>query len=268
MTSATPAPVGAPSAADWMVARLVTRARPGDVIVVGVGTPLALVAAMVARDVVDDITVLVGGAVDPKPRPGDGDWVAEIISHPDSLPARSAGVLGQAALLGHVQRGDITLQFVSPAQVDAAGRINTVSVPSHDTPGPFWLAGPLALPDITACVGRLVAYRASERFLVPAVDHVTGAGPDVDSDPWRPMAGAHGAGVIGVVTGGADLRWMGSGFALEAIARGSAVDDFASAVPFPIEIGQLSATAIDEHVLDAMYRLDPSRMRDREGGRR
>ena len=154
--------------ADWIVWRLVRNVKPGDRIVVGVGTPLALCAAVIGRELHYDVQLVVGGAY--QPHLAD---IASAVNRPEQLPGLSHGVLGQEMLLEHVQRGAFSLQFVSPAQVDARGRLNTVAVA-----GRRWLAGPLAIPDVSVGVQRLIGYRAehSRRVLVDRVDHVTGAG--------------------------------------------------------------------------------------------
>jgi acyl CoA:acetate/3-ketoacid CoA transferase beta subunit len=224
--------------ADWMVSRLVSFVRPGDTIVVGVATPLALAAAMVARELVDDVVVLVGGAVDPDPHD-----IAETIHDPASLPGRSSGVLGQRALLQHVQRGDVDVQFVSPAQVDGLGRFNTVMVEGGG--GGRWLAGPLALPDTAAHVDRVVAYRSfhGPRFLVEDVDHVTGPG------------------LAGVVTSVADIR-----FGDDTPVVVAAVADFAtvaSGCSFDL-VDRITRTPQSDHFVAALEVMDPGRVRDLE----
>ena len=113
-------------------------------------------------------------------------------------PARGAPtVLGQRDLLSLLQRGAFTLQFVSPAQVDDGGAINTSRVRTAE--GWRRLPGCLALPDTAVLAGRLVAYRVEggERFRVPQVDHVTGLGAD---EATRRRWGLAGRGVVAVVT--------------------------------------------------------------------
>lgn len=188
----------------WALAR---ECRSDDVLVVGVATPVAAAAALVAREVlVPDLTVIIGGAVDPPTMD-----IARLVTDPASASRRAPAVLGQRDLLELLQRGGITLQFVSPAQVDRQGAINTsrVSVAGRAK----LLPGCLALPDTAAMVGRLVAYRAADaqRFFVDRVDHVTGMGR---APHERARFGLAGRGVVAVVTsagrrviGGAD-EWQ------------------------------------------------------------
>lgn len=225
---------------DWMVWRLVSHVRPNDVIVVGVGTPLALCAAVVARELIDGVRVLVGPAVDPEPHD-----IAETIHDPSSLPGRAAGVLSQRGVLGLIQRGDVDVQFVAPAQVDGEGRFNTVAV---ETPGgPRWLAGPLALPDTTLLLDRVVAYRAdhSPRFLVGRVDHVTGGG------------------LAGVVTSAADIRFGSRPPGTVAIAPGASLEEVREGCSFELGVA-LEGGDEPPALAAALERLDPQRMRDLE----
>lgn len=225
---------------DWMVWRLVTHVRPGDVVIVGVGTPFALCAAMVAREVVDGVRVLVGPAVDPEPHD-----IAETLNDPSTLPARSAGVLGQRAVLGHIQRGAVHVQFVSPAQVDGSGRFNSVAVGAGDRRR--WLAGPLALPDTSALLRTVVAYRAdhSPRFLADEVDHVTGRG------------------LAGVVTGAADIRFVDRDAVVVGSRRGTSFDDVRSGSGFAVTNGVVEEE-MPADIVAALDRIDPQRVRDLE----
>jgi acyl CoA:acetate/3-ketoacid CoA transferase beta subunit len=147
----------------WSLAR---QCRPKDVLVVGVATPLAAAAGLLARELLTpDLTIIMAASVNPATHD-----VAESLTDPAAAARRAPGTLTQAEILDAIQRGRVTLQFVSPAEVDAEGRINTNRVGGRRLPGA------LALPDVAVLVGRLVAYRAghSPRFLVPRVQYVTG----------------------------------------------------------------------------------------------
>lgn len=168
--------------------------RHDDVLIVGVATPIAAAAAFVARELlVRDLTIIMGGTVDPP-----ATDVAALLTDPFAVSRAAEVTLGQGDLLTLLQRGTITLQFVSPAQVDMTGAINTSRVRSATG---AWkrLPGCLALPDTAALVGRLVAYRidGGDRFLVDTVDHRTGMGTDT---AVRTRFGLSGAGVTAVIT--------------------------------------------------------------------
>jgi acyl CoA:acetate/3-ketoacid CoA transferase beta subunit len=186
-------PLDIVDALTWSLAR---QCRPDDVLITGVGTPLAIAAGMLARELlVPDLTLIVAGSVDPATHD-----VAEGLIDAAAVARQSTGTLAQADILDAIHRGKVTLQFVAPAQVDGAGRINTSLVRGRDGT-PRRLSGPLALPDVAVLIGRLVAYRAdhSPRFLVPRVDFVTGAGNDIDRTRTT------GAGLTRIVTGVAEI---------------------------------------------------------------
>jgi acyl CoA:acetate/3-ketoacid CoA transferase beta subunit len=217
-------PLDSADALTWSLAR---QCRPGDVLITGVGTPLAIAAGMLARELlVPDLTLIVAGSVDPATHD-----VAEGLIDAAAVARRSTGTLGQADILDSIQRGKVTLQFVAPAQVDGAGRINTSQVRGRDG-SPRRLSGPLALPDVSVLIGRLVAYRAdhSPRFLVPRVDYVTGAGNDID------RSRATGAGVTRIVTAVAEIEIPRDGgpARLLALQPGADIDTAIAGCGFPL----------------------------------
>jgi len=183
----------------WCLAR---SCRPGDVLVVGVATPLAAAAAQLARALlVPDLVLLEGTAVDAPPHD-----VATPLLRPEAVGEQAVGVLAQHEVLDAIQRGRATLQLVSPAQVDGAGNLNTSRVRGPD--GSLRrLPGGLATADVARLVGRLVAYRAdhSPRFLPERVEFVTGA------------AGR----VVRIVTASAVLDWTGERFRLASVHVGA-----------------------------------------------
>lgn len=239
----------------WTLAREV---RPGDVVIVGVATPIATAAALMARELlVPDLTVIVGTTVSPAIH----DVALPMVSH-EVLDRLGAGTLGQAEILDQIQNGLVTLQFVSPAQVDAEGRMNTSLIARPDG---TWLRlpGGLATADIAVLIGRLVVYRAehSLRFLTAEVDFATGAGHEAGTD-WRSHRALPGSGVQAVVTDRAVLRWSGQGFAIESVHSGSAADA-ATECGFPLEIPEGIATTPGPpaEALDLLRRvIDPHGM--------
>ena len=182
----------------WSLARC---CRPDDVLVVGVATPLAAAAGQLARALlVPDMLLIEAAAVDVAPHD-----VAMPMVRPQELADDAVGVYTQVEILDAIQRGRVSLQFISPAQVDAAGTINTSRVRTAD--GTLRrLPGGLAHADIARLVGRLVAYRASHeaRFLPERVDFVTGA-------PGR---------VGTIVTSAAVLEWDGERYRLASLHDG------------------------------------------------
>ncbi|KBZ61013.1 CoA-transferase [Mycobacterium marseillense] len=218
--------------ADRMVWRMAKECRNDDVLVVGVGTPAAAAAGMLARELLTpDLTVLVASSVQPLTHD-----IARPMLEADFVASVSAGTLSHADLLDLIARGGITLQFVAPAQLDQFGRLNASEISRPDGTV-MRLPGPLALPDVSCLVGRLVGYRAahSKRFLVHEVDFVTGLGSaDVEA---RTAAGLTGAGLTTVITDLGVLRFdpPTAKVTVESVAPGVDIDDLVARTSFPIE---------------------------------
>jgi glutaconate CoA-transferase subunit B len=218
--------------ADRMVWRMAKECRNDDVLVVGVGTPVAAAAGMLARELlVPDLTVVVATSVQPTTHD-----IARPMLEADFVASVSAGSFAHADLLDLIARGGITLQFVAPAQLDQRGRLNASEVPRPDGTK-MRLPGPLALPDVSCLVGRLVGYRAahSKRFLVHEVDFVTGLGSaDLDT---RRTAGLTGVGLTTVITDLGVLRFQPATrtVKVESVAPGVSIDDVIARTSFPLE---------------------------------
>ena len=198
----------------WSLARC---CRPGDVLVVGVATPLAAAAGQLARELlVPDLVLIEAAAVDVSPH----DVVTPMVT-PEVVAAEAVGVYTQAEILDAIQRGRVTLQFVSPAQIDGRGALNTSRVRASDG-STRRLPGGLAHADIACLVGRLVAYRAAHerRFLPEQVDFVTGA-------PGR---------VAAIVTSAAVLEWDGERFRLASLHEGVSREEALAGCGFALEV--------------------------------
>lgn len=219
--------------ADRMVWRMAQQCRDDDVLIVGVATPLAAAAGMLARALlVPDLTLLVAASVQPALHD-----IARPMLQADFVARHAVGTLGQAEVLDLIQRGAVTLQFVAPAQIDRFGRLNA-SVVQRPDGTMLRLPGPLALPDVSCLVGRLVGYRAAHnrRFLVPDVAYVTGLG-SADTVARRD-GGLTGRGLLAVVTDLAVLRFHPDGgpVAVESVAPGVPVDDVVAGCGFALDV--------------------------------
>ncbi|MEQ8716898.1 MAG: phosphotransferase [Acidimicrobiales bacterium] len=248
--------------AERVIWSLAQRCRADDVVVVGVGTPVAAAAALVAREVLHpDMTVLFGTIV----RPDTHDLATSLAD--GGVAARLAdGVLGQSEILDLIQRGGVTLQFVSPAQVDRSGDINASRIVRPDA-ADIVLPGPLALADTASLVGRLVGYRIghSTRFLVEAVDYVTAAGRTRRD---RAPVATSGEGLVALVTELAELEWREDGTVVVAGLRaGVDPDEVVAATGFAV-VDASTAPVLDDppdEVLEVLDRLvDPHGMRNLE----
>lgn len=156
-----------------LVVNLAREIGDGDTVVVGVGTPLALAAVLLARELGRRITVLLPGASDPVYRN-----VADYLTRPWSAGTGAARRMSRMDILGALRAGRVDLQFIRPAQVDARLWVNTelVITPRGE---PRHLAGPVALPDVAHLVHRIVAYLPAHdpRTLVAEVTTVTAPRP-------------------------------------------------------------------------------------------
>ena len=244
---------------ELMAWTMALQAREDDVIVVGVATPLAVAAALLARELVaPGITVIAAATVDPALHD-----IGRAMVEPGMLDSMGVGTLAQTEILDQIQRGRITLQYISPAQVDGMGRLNT----SRIAAGNGWrrLPGGLATGDIAVLMGRLVAYRASHRvrFLPERVDFVTGAGHELTEDD-RTERKLPGSGVAAIITDEAVLEWREGGFVVasrhasgtaESIAHGCG---FALDIPAPLPV----TAAPPAEALDLLRnRIDPHGIR-------
>jgi glutaconate CoA-transferase, subunit B len=226
-----------PDPADQLTVTLARQAVPGDVVVVGVATPIATAAALLARELVGEVTVIAAASVQPPPFD-----IARPMLRADAVARIARGTYTQAEVLDAIQRGRVTLQFVSPAQVDGRGRLNTSRVPGRDG-GLRRLPGGLATGDISVLIGRLVAYRAghSPRFLPDEVAFTTGAGHERGPE-WRQRNGLPGGGCRTVVTDRAVLQWddRHAGFRLASLHGGATLEEVLAGCGFPL--------LIDDHV--------------------
>jgi acyl CoA:acetate/3-ketoacid CoA transferase beta subunit len=204
----------------WSLAR---QCRADDVLVVGVATPIAAAAGQLARELLTpDLVLIEAAAVDVAPHD-----VATSMVRPEGIPASAVGVYTQAQILDVIQRGRITLQFISPAQIDGAGALNTSRVRGKE--GALRrLPGGLATADIARLMGRLVVYRVGHerRFLPEQVDFVTGA------------AGR----VAAIVTSACVIEWDGERFRLASVHAGSTVDEVVAGCGFALDVPARVAT--------------------------
>ena len=225
----------------WCLAQ---RVRADDVLVVGVATPLAAAAAHLARAVLHPgLTIIEATAV------GVGEHdVATPFVRPEEVARSAVGVLSQVEILDAIQRGRVSLQFVSPAQVDARGALNTSRVASRDG-GLRRLPGGLATADVSQLVGRLVAYRAahSPRFLPERVEFVTGA-------PGR---------VEAIVTDAAVLEWDDGRFRLASVHEGVEAADAIAGSGFALDADGVGTTEAppQEALVVLRERIDPHGLR-------
>lgn len=238
--------------ADLMIGVLAAEVRDGDLLGVGLGTPLAVAAGLVARaTTAPGAHVLVGGAVDP-----DAD-LATCLAGPTALAGHATGWVPHLDTMGMAESRTMTLQFLRPAQIDDRGNLNTSRVGVGATS--VRLPGGLATADVPSLLPRLVVYlpRHRRRALPTRVDVVTGA-----AQP----AGARTRGVVRLVTDLAVIGLGPSGATLESVHPGIDPNHVVAQTGFSLQGVEVAATTPRPApaVAAALDRLDPDRIRTEE----
>jgi glutaconate CoA-transferase subunit B len=152
-----------------LVVLMAREVKNDDVAVVGIGTPVALAALLLARSTnAPNVSIMMPGALDPAP-----DDVAQYLSDPTRAMIGASARLSRLKILDAIRSGSVSLQFVRPAQIDGRFRINTEFL--HRPSGDVYLVGPVALPEVVHLVGRVIAYLPKHHTttLVSEVDWVT-----------------------------------------------------------------------------------------------
>jgi glutaconate CoA-transferase, subunit B len=155
---------------DLMTCALMREVRDGDVVGVGLGTPLALCAALAARRAgAPGAEILVAGALSP-----DADLLT-CLRGAQALAGRTPGFVPHLDTMDMAERRAMTLQFLRPAQVGPDGAMNTSRVAGPDG-RPMRLPGGLATADVPRLLPRLVIYHPDHRprSLPARPEHVTG----------------------------------------------------------------------------------------------
>lgn len=237
---------------DIVTCALAREVRSDDVIGVGLGTPTALCAALLAqRTNAVGATVLVGGAVSPRVT------LAQCLHH--DVDGRTPGYVPHLDTMDMAERQRMTLQFLRPAQVGPDGSANTSRV---QTDGRLVrLPGGLALADVVNLMPRIVLYHTAHepRALPAAVGFRTAAGGGVERGGYR----ARGATTL--VTDRAVIRFGPGGPLLESVHPGETVADVVGATGFALRTeGAVETAAPSDVELAALAQVDPERHRDRE----
>lgn len=249
------APANRAAIADMMTLAMARELRPGDVVAVGIGTPLALAATLVARDLDPTIHVIVNAAVDP-----DAD-LATCDLGIRAFVGRTAGYLPMLETLDMVERQRATLEFLRPAQVDGHGSLNTSLIGPAAAPRVRFPGG-LGTADVPKLLPRTIAYLPDHqpRSLPERVDRVTGCGR-----PW--VAGEYtGEGCPTLITDLALIRFSDRGAVLDLIRSDVTVDDVRRATGFTLRESPDLRTFPDPtpEEVTALERVDPDGLRTRE----
>ena len=161
------------SSADIMAVAMARLIRDGEVVFVGVNSPLPLAAATLARrhNAPNCTFISVGGGINPTV-----DKIMAATSTAD-LGRGSASIFDNQEIYGLNGRGGFDLTFLGMAQVDAKGRVNSSFIGERDKPKvrfPGGGGGPAILP----MSKRAVLWRAghSPKIFVEEVRFTTSAG--------------------------------------------------------------------------------------------
>lgn len=239
-----------------MTCALAREIHPDDVVGVGLGTPTALCAALLAqRTHAAGATVLVGGAVSPRAT------VAQCLHH--DIRGRTPGYVPHLDTMDMAERQAMTLQFLRPAQVGPDGSANTSRVEAGGKLVRF--PGGLALADVVDLMPRIVLYHTAHepRGLPAEVGFRTAAGGGVS------RGGYVARGPTALVTDRAVIRFEPGGPRLESFHPGETAPGVEEATGFELRVeGAVETPAPTDRELAALEEVDPERYRDREFKRR
>jgi glutaconate CoA-transferase subunit B len=238
--------------ATLMTCRLAREVRDGDVVGVGLGTPMALAAALLARAThAPGADVIVAGAVSP-----DAD-LATCLRGAGALAGRTAGYAVHLVTMEMAERGAMTLQFLRPAQVDRAGNANTSRI-LRDGAVATRLPGGLATADVLRILPRVVLYHTDhrERSLPEHVSFLTGAGGG------DAVAGTRGP--VRLITDRAVFDLAGGEARLESLHPGVTLDEVRAQTGFPLQADADTTEPPTREELDALAELDPLALRELE----
>lgn len=231
-------------AADAMVLALADEITDGDLVGVGLGTPLALLASLLARAThAPDAHLFVGGVVDPQAD------LETLYAGPRAVAGRASGYISHMDTMALAERQVMTLQFLRPAQVDGSGALNTSRV--HGRSGEVRLPGGLATADVPSLLPRIAVYHPAHgpRSLPARVDTQTAGG----------AASSTVRGVVRVVTDLAVLLMDAEGPVLASVHPGTDVDTVVAATGFPVQTPTAPPTTRAPSLVEreAIARLDP-----------
>jgi glutaconate CoA-transferase subunit B len=182
------------TADEMMTVAAARELRDGQVVFVGIGLPSR--AANLARRLhaPDLVLVYESGTIDTRP-----DELP--LSIGDGVLADSAlSIVGVPEIFNYwLQPGRIDVGFLSGAQLDRLGNLNTTVIGEYDEPD-VRLPGSGGAPEIAAsCREVIVVMRHRRRALVDHVDFVTSVGHGTGPRD-RALLGLRGAGPVRVIT--------------------------------------------------------------------
>jgi glutaconate CoA-transferase, subunit B len=242
--------------ADVMLAAMAAEIRDGDVLGVGLGTPLAVAAGLLAQAThAPNAHLLVGGAVDP-----DAD-LATCLGGAAALDGRTCGYVPHLDTMHMAEHQTMTLQFLRPGQVDGRGAMNTSRIGPANSPA-LRFPGGLATADVPGLLPRLVVYlpRHLARSLPDRVACTTGAPGGVRTPRYSTR------GVITLVTDMAVFDFRDGHARLRSVHPGVEPDDVVASTGFELDgVAEAQVSpGLDATQAAAIERLDPTGLRAQE----
>jgi glutaconate CoA-transferase subunit B len=156
--------------AEVMIGALAREIGDDDVVGVGLGTTLGLIAAMAARRThARGSEFTCAGALSPEV------GLLEAMRGPDGMAGKTGAWISHFDTMEMAERQAFTLMFLRPAQVDASGALNVSRVGDRRLPGGMGAA------DTPSLLPRVVCYHTDHRpqTMPQRVDFVTGRGENV-----------------------------------------------------------------------------------------
>jgi glutaconate CoA-transferase subunit B len=223
--------------------------------ILAVGIPT--VAAQLAAERGADFSLQDGTLFDP-----DIPGMPETLGDPDLLRWACAARVPVERCLDVFRRGMMTCSFISGAQIDRYGNLNSVRIGRGERPT-VRLTGPIAQTDHAVFAQRtFVILPHEQRVFVERVDFVSAPGYG-DGAGWRERLGLPGGGPAKVITDKAVLGFDAESrlMTLESVHPGCTVDEVIAATGFelPVADGADETEPPSETELAAIReRIDPA----------
>src|SRR4249919_2704871 len=222
------------TSAEMMAVAAARRLTDGTVCFVGIGLPSRAANLARATHAPECVLIYESGTIGAKPRHlplsiGDGE-----------LAETADAVVSVPQIFGYwLQGGRIDVGFLSAAQIDRFGNLNSTVIGDYSAPK-VRLPGGGGAPEIAAsCRETLVMLQHSRRAFVERIDFVTTVGYG-DGPGARERYGLTGRGVTAVIT---DLCVLEPDAAtceltLTAVHRGVSAEDVRRATGWPLRVAE------------------------------
>ena len=240
---------------DLITVCLARSVAPGDFIGVGLGTPIALVAAVLAKQIHSDVHVLAGGGF-------DVDGGADVwLGSRDATAGRVPAYVSHFDSMDMAERQTMTLQFIRPAQIDSHGNLNTSRIGERPAPQVRFPGG-LATADVPSLLPRIIAYHPKHqvRNLPERVSFITGNGAGTADQRHA------SAGVVRVVTDLGVIDYRDGSPTLRSVHPWSSPSEIAAKTGFVLRSDDHAelTTPVSDGEASVLEVVDAGRLRDGE----